>query len=123
MSDVPCRVGFQRGPMGIANRDSLPLQQMTRDAMKRGGKEFFIGGKISHTRVRALLVGVYENKETHLCGPWPIKRTSTMLTLCLKFLTRPRPLPTAEPLALSSTAVTAAENLLMRIGYACLPRL
>ena len=58
--------------------------------MKRGGKEFFIGGKISHTRVRALLVGVYENKETHLCGPWPTKRTSTMLTLCLKFLTRPR---------------------------------
>ena len=56
--------------MGIANRDPLLLQQMTRDAMKRGGKEFFIGGKISHTRVRALLVGVYENKETHLCGPW-----------------------------------------------------
>jgi hypothetical protein len=70
MSDVPCRVGFQRGPMGIANRDPLLLQQMTRDAMKRGGKEFVIGGKISRTRVRALLVGVYENKETHLCRPW-----------------------------------------------------
>jgi IS5 family transposase len=43
----------------------------------------------------------------------PMRRTSTMLTLCPKSLTRPRPSPTPELLAPSSTGVTAVENGLM----------
>ena len=42
------------------------------------------------------------------------RRTPTTLTLCLKSLTRPRPLPTSGPDAPSWIALTAAENVLHR---------